>query len=150
MKQPVLWTVWLALAFASAQSGAALYQQNCVFCHGEKGQGRAGAFPPQAGHTPDVLKAPGGRAQLINTLLYGMQGEIMVKGQKYNGVMPAFAQLTDEQLANVLNYILTAWGNDKLLPPDFKPLTAAEIAAARNTKLPPQQVGANRAQLNVP
>lgn len=150
MKPPVLWVLWGLLAFAAAQTGTALYQQNCVFCHGDRGQGRPGAFPPLAGHIPDLLKVPAGRAQLINTLLYGMQGEITVKGQKYNGVMPAFAQLTDEQLAGMLNYVLSAWNNDKDLPPDFKPITAAELSAARNTHLTPQQVGAARAKLNVP
>lgn len=79
-----------------------------------------------------------------------MQGEITAKGQKYNGVMPAFAQLPDEQLAGVLNYILNAWGNDKALPSEFKPITAGEIAAARSTRLTPQQVGAARAKLNLP
>ncbi|MCL6527521.1 MAG: cytochrome c [Thermaceae bacterium] len=150
MKQLVLWAIWGLLALATAQTGAGLYQQNCAFCHGDKGQGRPGAFPPLAGHAPDFLQTPTGRAQLINTLLYGMQGEITAKGQKYNGVMPAFAQLPDEQLAGVLNYILNAWGNDKALPSEFKPITAGEIAAARSARLTPQQVGAARAKLNLP
>ncbi len=150
MKQPILWVLWLALAAAMAQTGTALYQQNCVFCHGENGQGRPGAFPPQAGHTPDLIRVPGGRIQLINTLLYGMPGEITVKGQKYNGVMPAFAQLNDEQIAGILNYISSAWGNDKALPQGFKLFTAAEIAAARVSRLSPQQVGTNRSKLNIP
>ncbi|MDX2005288.1 MAG: cytochrome c [Meiothermus sp.] len=133
-----------------AQSGPAVYQQNCAFCHSDNGQGRVGAFPPLAGHSPALIALEQGRSQLIATLLYGMQGPIKAKGNTYNGVMPSFAQLSNEQLANVLNYILTAWNNDRSLPANFQPVTPAEVAAARATRLTPQQVGANRARLNVP
>jgi mono/diheme cytochrome c family protein len=133
-----------------AQSGPAVYQQNCAFCHGDNGLGRVGAFPPLAGHSPALIAFEQGRAQLITTLLYGMQGQIRAKGNNYNGVMPSFAQLSNEQLANVLNYILTAWNNDRQLPQGFQPITPAEVAAQRATRLTPQQVGANRAKLTVP
>jgi len=145
-----LWIVPILASLALAQSGPAIFQQNCSFCHGENGQGRPGAFPPLAGHITNLIKLPEGQIQILQTVLFGMQGEIRAKGQKYNGVMPAFGQLSDEQLAAVLNHILSAWGNDKLLPGDFKPITAANVAAARGTRLTPQQVGQNRAKLNVP
>ncbi len=87
---------------------------------------------------------------MISVVLFGLQGSIKVKGNTYNGVMPAFSQLTDEQVANVLNQVLTAWGNDKLLPKDHKPITAAEVTATRANKLTAQQVWANRAKLNLP
>lgn len=144
----ILFSILFSLALA--QSGPGIFQQNCSACHGENGQGRVGAFPPLAGHLPDLIKAPEGRTQILQTVLFGMQGEIRAKGQKYNGVMPAFGQLNDEQLAAVINHVLNAWGNDKLLPKDFKPITPAEVTAARATKLTPQQVGANRAKINVP
>lgn len=143
-------TVLVGLALA--QSGAQLYQQNCGFCHGEAGQGRAGAYPPLAQHTPELVKTPEGRAHLLRVMLYGMQGPVRVRGQVYDGVMPAFPQLSDEQIASVLNYILTAWGNDRLLPRDHRPFTAAEVAALRasGNRLSPQQVGEARARLQVP
>lgn len=134
---------------ALAQSGAQLFQQNCIFCHGDNGQGRVGAFPPLVGHAPDIIKA-GGREHLINVVLYGLQGSIKVKNNTFNGVMPAFPQLSDEQVANVLNQILTAWGNDKLLPKDHKAITASEVNAARATKQTAQQVWSNRGKLNIP
>lgn len=140
------------LSLGLAQPGPQLYQQNCVFCHGENGQGRVGAFPPLAAHLPELAKTPEGRAHLINVLLFGMQGPIRVRGSTYNGVMPAFSQLTDEQIATVLNYVLNAWGNDKLLPREHRPITPAEVANARNVsnRPTPQQIGNNRARINVP
>ncbi|MCX7600411.1 MAG: cytochrome c [Meiothermus sp.] len=139
-------------SLALAQTGPQLYQQNCAFCHGENGQGRVGAFPPLAAHTTELIKTPEGRTHLINALLYGMQGPVRVKGNTYNGVMPAFGQLTDEQIAAVLNHILNAWGNDKLLPRDHRPITPAEVTNARSVgnRPTPQQVGINRARINVP
>jgi nitrite reductase (NO-forming) len=44
-------------------------------------------------------------------VLKGLSGKIAVSGQEYNGVMPA-VQLTDESVANVLTYVLNAWGNN--------------------------------------
>jgi len=140
------------LGLALAQTGPQLYQQNCAFCHGDSGQGRVGAFPPLAAHVTELVKLPEGRSHLINVMLYGMQGPIRVRGVTYNGVMPAFAQLTDEQIATVLNYILNAWGNDKLLPREHRPITPSEVSSARNVaeKPTPQQIGIIRSRLNVP
>lgn len=140
----------LLLGLAFAQPGAQIFQQNCVFCHGDNGQGRVGAFPPLAGHAVDIIKVAGGREYLVSVLLYGLQGPIKVKGSAFNGVMPAFAHLSDEQVANVLNQVLSAWGNDKLLPKDHKPIAPTDVAAARASKLTAQQVWANRSKLNVP
>ncbi|RDI95492.1 cytochrome c [Meiothermus sp. QL-1] len=147
---------WLALVtglgVALAQGGAQLYQQNCAFCHGDSGQGRVGAYPPLAQHLPELIRTPEGRAHLIYVMLYGMQGPVRVRGVNYNGVMPAFPQLSDEQVAQVLNYVLTAWGNDRLLPQGHRPITAQEVANLRSTtpRLTPQQVGENRARITVP
>lgn len=140
------------LSLALAQSGPQLYQQNCAFCHGDNGQGRPGAFPPLAAHAPELVKIPEGRAHLINALLFGMQGPVRVKGHTYNGVMPAFAQLSDDQIATVLNHVLNAWGNDKLLPRDHRSITTAEVRSARSApdRPTPQQVGNARSRINVP
>lgn len=149
----ILLGILTLFSLALAQTGPQLYQQNCVFCHGENGQGRVGAFPPLAAHITELIKTSEGRVHLINTLLFGMQGPIRVKGSIYNGVMPAFGQLTDEQIASVLNHILNAWGNDKLLPRDHRPITPTEVANARSAggnRPTPQQVGINRARINVP
>ena len=89
------------------QFGQRLYEQNCMACHQADGQGIKGAFPPLA--KSDYLLADSKRA--IDTLINGLSGEIVVNGQTYNGVMPG-VNLSDEQVANVLSYVLNAWGND--------------------------------------
>jgi len=56
-------------------------------------------------------------------------------------MMPPYGnQLSDEQVAAVLDYIAKAWGNDKLLPKDYKPFTPEEVKAERAKKLTPMQV----------
>lgn len=87
--------------------GKRTYDQNCLACHQPNGQGIAGAFPPLAGS--DYLLANPTRA--IDVVLSGLSGKVKVNGKEYNGVMPA-VQLNDENVANVLTYILNTWGNN--------------------------------------
>ncbi|MNL25127.1 Cytochrome c-552 precursor [compost metagenome] len=44
-------------------------------------------------------------------MLKGKSGPITVKGQQYNGAMPPFSQLSDEELAAVVSFERTSWGN---------------------------------------
>ncbi|WP_243091018.1 cytochrome C-552 [Thermus neutrinimicus] len=135
-----------SLAFAQAD-GAKLYAQ-CAGCHQANGQGLPGAFPPLAGHVAEILNPKGGREYLIKVLLWGLQGSIEVKGMKYNGAMPAYNGLKDEEIAALLNHIATAWGDDKKVQ-GFKPFTAAEVKALRDKKLTPQQVLEERKKLGL-
>lgn len=89
------------------QYGKRIYETNCNACHQAQGQGIAGAFPPLAGS--DYLNADHQRA--INVILKGLSGPITVNGIKYNGVMPAM-QLSDEDIANVLTFLLNNWENE--------------------------------------
>lgn len=91
---------------STAAIGAEVYVRNCSSCHGPAGAGLAGAFPPLAGHAADLAALDGGRELLIDTLLYGLQGPIQVAGNNYAGVMPAWPQLGDEQIAAVLDHLL--------------------------------------------
>ena len=50
------------------------------------------------------------KARAIRSVIKGQSGEIIVNGQKYNGVMPPVL-LTDEQVAHVLTFVRSAWGN---------------------------------------
>ncbi|KHG65287.1 cytochrome C biogenesis protein CcsB [Thermus sp. 2.9] len=134
------------LALAQAD-GAKLYAQ-CAGCHQANGQGIPGAFPPLAGHVAEILGKQGGREYLIKVILWGLQGQIEVKGMKYNGAMPAFNGLKDEEIAAILNHIATAWGDDKKVQ-GFKPFTTAEVKALRDKKLTPQQVLEERKKLGL-
>lgn len=124
-------------ALASAQPAKSPYATNCAACHQATGKGVPGAFPPLAGHFSDLLAADG-RTYTLNVLLYGLAGPIKVNGKAYNGVMPAFAQLSDEDLAAILNEVSTSWKN--ALPAGQKPYTAQDVSAARTAKKTPAQV----------
>ncbi len=86
--------------------GERVYGANCVACHQANGQGLPPAFPPLAGS--DFLNADKDRA--ISVLLNGLDGAITVNGTTFDGVMPAL-RLSDEDVANVLTYIYSQWGN---------------------------------------
>ena len=120
----------------SADAGSRVYAANCVACHQAGGTGIAGAFPPLAGHVPDLLlNQADGRNYIGKVLLFGLEGEIIVNGNNYAGAMPAWQALSDTDIANVLNYVSSAWDNGKSLPTGFKPFTADEIKALRTPEL---------------
>lgn len=97
----------IAPAGSVPADGKVIYAANCVACHQGTGLGIAGAFPPLAA-SEWVLTDPQIPAQI---LLHGMQGPIEVEGQSYSGVMPVMDHLSDDELAAVLNYIRSDWGN---------------------------------------
>jgi nitrite reductase (NO-forming) len=100
--------------------GERVFTTNCVACHQANGQGIPNVFPPLAGS--DFLNADKNRA--IGTVLSGLQGEVTVNGQKFNNVMPRLG-LADEDIANVLTYVYSNWGNSK------QEVTPAEVKSAR-------------------
>ena len=87
--------------------GKQVFGAKCAACHQATGLGVAGVFPPLAGAEWVI----GDEKVLVNVLLHGINGEIEVKGNKYNGAMPAFNDLGDDELAAVLSYIRSDWGN---------------------------------------
>ena len=100
------------LALASpvlAQDGQQLFTLYCSACHGADGKGATGgAFPPLA-ESPWVAGDPD---RAVKIMLKGMEGPIDVLGKTYNLAMPAQgAVLPDDQLAAVLTYVRSAWGN---------------------------------------
>lgn len=127
--------------------GRSVYEQNCVGCHQAEGAGVPGVFPPLAGHFAELMEADGGRDYVVHVLLYGLQGPITVQGQSYAGVMPAWGQLGDEQIAAVLTYVSGAWGNASAGAEPFAP---EDVAAARADVLTPQQVHDLRGSLGLP
>jgi mono/diheme cytochrome c family protein len=107
---------------ASATAGATVFTANCSGCHGATGQGQPGVFPPLAGN-PVVV---GDAGKVIHILNNGLNGAIQVNGATYNGQMPAWkGNLTPAQIADVITYIRSAWGNKA------GPVTEAQVAAAK-------------------
>ena len=87
-------------------AGEQVYARTCIACHQATGVGIPYLYPPLA--KSDYLIADLDRA--IKGLIKGQMGEMTVRGQKYNMLMPA-QMLDDEEIAQVLTYVLHAWGN---------------------------------------
>jgi len=88
----------ISISATSAKAEAPASFVACAACHQATGQGIPGVFPPLAG-SEWVL---GPVENLIKIQLRGLQGEITVKGVKYNSVMPPNAAMSDDQIAEVL------------------------------------------------
>lgn len=108
-------------AATGAEPSPAAYQANCAACHQPNGQGLTGAFPPLAGN-PHVT---GDADYVIDTVLNGRQGELVVNGQTYNAVMPPMQHLSDAEIAGAINFVRSSWGNDA------PPVTVEQVAARR-------------------
>jgi mono/diheme cytochrome c family protein len=94
---------------AASAAGQTVYGNNCASCHGAQGQGTPGAFPPLAGN-PNVNAA--NPKEIIHIVMNGKSGPLNVNGTTYNGTMPAWkSQLKPDEIAAVISYIRTSWGN---------------------------------------
>ncbi|MGZ8771773.1 MAG: c-type cytochrome [Acidimicrobiia bacterium] len=103
-----LFLVVLMAPFANAQEdpGADVYARSCVGCHQPNGKGISGNFPPLAGN-PKVQDA----AYVEGVIRNGMQGELVVDGVTYNGVMPVFGdKLSDDEITAVIDYVQNRLG----------------------------------------
>ncbi len=92
---------------ATKADGKQLFATQCVACHQASGLGVPGVFPPLVG-SEWVL---GSEKTLGAILLHGVTGSLTVKGTSYNGSMPAFGALSDAELAGVMSYLRSEWGN---------------------------------------
>ena len=117
--------------FAAMASGQAagedahhLYRLRCSGCHGLEGMGsKVGRVPPFPGLVARFLGEPEGRAFLV-----------LVPGV-------ANSDLSDDQAAGVLNYVLDAWGDGA----HFKPYDSMEVREIRKTKV--DDIAALRARI---
>lgn len=117
----------IASPAAAAAPAPAAWKTNCVVCHQAEGQGLAGQFPRLTGRASVIAAKPAGRAYLAAVVTNGIAGRVTIDGATLMGVMPAFATLSDAELAAALTF---AARGGKAAP--FKP---AEIAAARKTPM---------------
>jgi len=109
----------------SIASGREIYQDFCIQCHLNTGEGVSGVFPP--------LKASD---YLINNIeksiagiKYGLNGEIIVNDEIYNSVM-INQGLEDDEIADVMNFILNEWGNNFK-----KQITTKQVTEIKKTVL---------------
>lgn len=91
----------------SIKNGAELYKDFCYRCHGFNGEGQTDLIPPLK--SSDYLL---NNIDLsIAGLKYGLKGEIIVNGKSYKSYM-AYQGLENDEIADIMNYILNEWGNN--------------------------------------
>lgn len=113
-------------AAAQPGQGEKIYAQRCMSCHQMNGAGSPGVYPALAGSEYVITANAAVPASIV---IHGLQGPITVKGEQYNSLMPAYGigiTMSDEEVAAVLTYIRTSWGNAA------SAVTSADVAAARD------------------
>jgi len=103
--------------------GKKVFSANCQTCHQANGLGVSGQYPPLAGSEFTT----GGSRRMAMIVLKGLQGPVTVKGQQFGTAVmqPWDKTLTDKQIADVMTYERTEWGNSA------SPVTPEQIAAFR-------------------
>lgn len=90
----------------SIARGKTIYTENCISCHMGAGEGVPQTFPPLA--KADYLTQTPEKA--IHAIKFGLQGKIVVNNLEFDNQMPS-PGLDNEEIADVMNYILNSWGN---------------------------------------
>lgn len=98
--------------YLSVINGADIYRKSCSSCHQENGQGLQNVFPPLVNTNTITSNDP---TEHIEIILFGLEGK-KINGIQYSTPMPAWKdQLTDEEVAAVINHERTSWGNNAKL-----------------------------------
>jgi mono/diheme cytochrome c family protein len=105
----------------NAANGKEVYADFCMQCHLADGKGDGKNFPPLDGS--DWLSNK--RTESIKAVKYGQTGEILVKGKKFNNSMPPMG-LSNQEVVDVMNYIMTSWSNKQV-----NPVTLIEVEAIK-------------------
>ena len=127
----------------SASKGRAIFGKLCAACHQQDGAGKEGVAPPLAG-SEWVMAAGGGR--LVRIVLNGLNGPIQVQGKTWNLVMPPWREnLSDEEIALVLNYVRSQWAGEGAAP-----ITPEVAAAARQESHPKPETSEELMRISVP
>ncbi len=103
------------------KDGARLYNEKCLNCHQESGQG-VGKLIPALSDT-EFLKA--NRKKLACFIQDGTDEVITINGAEYREKMEGIEDLSDADIVNILNYVGKNWGND------LETFTIAEVQKTR-------------------
>ncbi|MFG1173185.1 c-type cytochrome [Erwiniaceae bacterium CAU 1747] len=119
---PVRGSAVTGAAVGGSQAGTALYQDSCSACHRRDGKGYSYTIPALAGNPALLGDDP---SSLISIILYGSQAPVTRKAVT-GPTMPGFGwRLTDEQVAELSNYVRGSWGNQATL------VTAGQVKKLR-------------------
>ncbi|MCB0687515.1 MAG: PQQ-dependent sugar dehydrogenase [Saprospiraceae bacterium] len=95
------------LQLGKDQGLATNFNTFCSPCHQRDGLGAGGRFPALT--DPSWVSD---QQKLIDIVLNGLSGDIMVNGEAYNNIMPSFSYLDDETLAQILTYLRSSFGHN--------------------------------------
>ena len=90
------------------KQGAKLYEQHCVECHKAAGEGTRPAYPPLAGNRSLTANSP---INPIRMIVNGGYAPVTEGNPRPYGMPPFGSVLNDSEVAAVMSYIRTAWGN---------------------------------------
>jgi len=108
--------------------GRKVFAGTCAACHQDSGLGQEGKAPPLVGS--EWVLAEGGN-RIAHVVLNGLSGPITVKGKEWNlAMVPWRDNFSDEQIAAVLTYVRSSWGNTA------GPISPDLVKAARADKHP--------------
>ncbi|MEM1441085.1 MAG: cytochrome c [Verrucomicrobiota bacterium] len=113
---------------------------NCIACHQASGLGIPGQFPPLVGSE----WVDGGTSRLGAIMLHGINGPFKVAGQTYNQLMPAWNNLSDDKVAQVITYIRREFGS---LPEGEDGVVTVEMIKAAREQFSDQSGPYTEAQL---
>lgn len=114
----------LALASSAlARAGGKIYETNCAQCHGDSGQGVAGAYPALAGNRAVTLSSP---TNLVQIVLNGGYAPATAGNPRPYGMPPFLLALNDNETAQLLTFLRSAWGNSA------GEVSALDVNRARN------------------
>lgn len=105
-----------------SRRGAVTYGDYCQGCHRADGMGAPAIFPALAGNSAVLPDDP---ASAIRVVLAGGRMPVTADGPYHAFAMPGFAKLSDAEVADVVSFIRTSWGNNA------PAVSAAEVAKAR-------------------
>ncbi len=106
---------------SSTDNGKEVYADFCMQCHLADGKGDGKNSPPLDGSDWLTKK----RTESIKAVKYGQTGEILVNGKKFKNAMPPMG-LSNQEVVDVMNYIMTSWSNKQA-----KPVTLKEVEAVK-------------------
>jgi mono/diheme cytochrome c family protein len=87
-------------------NGLRIYQQHCMACHGEKGEGNGLLYPPL--QKSDYMLQDSVRT--LQHIVQGVSGSLVVNGVSYRGIMPSEPTLNDVELGYLMTYLYNSWG----------------------------------------
>lgn len=88
-------------------NGKDIYTAKCQNCHGKNGEGLAALAPPLT----DTLFLLKNKSQLAGYIKNGVSHPMQINGKTYHEKMPAFPELHDIDIAQVIVYITNTFGN---------------------------------------